>query len=54
MDIKQVEEKAKEIFGPEGLFCAESVLNAVSEEVGIITPIIPRIGFLIFRSERNL
>ena len=44
MDVKQLEEKAKEMFGPEGLFCAESVLNTVSEEAGIISPLIPRIA----------
>ena len=44
MDIKRVEEKAKEMFGPEGLLCAESVLNTVSDEAGIISPLIPRIA----------
>jgi dihydrofolate reductase len=44
MDIKRVEEKAKEMFGPEGLLCAESVLNTVSDEVGVISPLIPRIA----------
>ena len=44
MDIKKVEEKAKERFGKGGLLCAESVLTTVSDEVGIISPLIPRIA----------
>lgn len=44
VNTKAVEEKAKEIFGEDGLFCAESVLTAVAEESGLISPIIPRIA----------
>jgi C_GCAxxG_C_C family probable redox protein len=44
MDIKRVEKKAKEMFGPEGLLCAESVLKTVSDEAGVISPLIPRIA----------
>ncbi len=44
MDTQRVEEKAKRIFGADGLFCAESVLTAVSDEAGVISPIIPRIA----------
>jgi C_GCAxxG_C_C family probable redox protein len=44
MDKKIVEERAKKMFGADGLFCAESVLAAVSEEAGIISPLIPRIA----------
>jgi len=44
MDAKQVEEKAKKIFGANGLFCAESVLMAVSDEAGVTSPLIPRIA----------
>ena len=44
MDLEEVEEKAKERFGERGLFCAESVLTAVSDELGITSPLIPRIA----------
>ena len=44
MDTKLVEEKAEKMFGAEGLFCAESVLTAVSDEAGVISPLIPRIA----------
>ena len=44
MDKKRVEEKAKEMFGADGLFCAESVLTAVADEASIISPLIPRIA----------
>jgi len=44
MDTKLVEEKAKKIFGPGGLLCAESVLTSVSDEAGVISPLIPRIA----------
>ena len=44
MDTKQVEEKAKKMFGADGLFCAESVLTAVSAEAGVISPLIPCIA----------
>lgn len=44
MDIKMLEERAKKIFGADGLFCAESVLTAVSEEAGVFSPLIPRIA----------
>jgi len=44
LDIKKVEKKAEELFGESGLWCAESVLTAVSDEAGIISPLIPRIA----------
>ncbi len=44
MDPKQIEEKAKKIFGADGLFCAESVLTAVSDEAKVVSPLIPRIA----------
>ena len=44
MDTKLVEEKAKKMFGADGLFCAESVLTTVSDEAGVISPLIPRIA----------
>ena len=44
MDIKKVEKKAEEMFGEDGLWCAESVLTAVSDEAGIVSPLIPRIA----------
>jgi dihydrofolate reductase len=44
MDLKLVEEKAKAMFGPKGLLCAESVLKTVSDEAGVISPLIPRIA----------
>jgi len=44
MDTKLVEEKAKKMFGPGGLLCAESVLTSVSDEAGVISPLIPRIA----------
>ena len=44
MDKKLVEEKAKKMFGPDGLFCAESVLTSVSDEAGVVSPLIPRIA----------
>ncbi len=44
MDTKRVEEKAKRIFGADGLFCAESVLAAVTDEAGVVSPLIPRIA----------
>jgi C_GCAxxG_C_C family probable redox protein len=44
LDIIKVEQKAKELFGEGGLFCAESVLTAVSDEAGMISPLIPRIA----------
>jgi C_GCAxxG_C_C family probable redox protein len=44
MDAKLVEEKAKRIFGADGLFCAESVLTAVAGEAGVVSPLIPRIA----------
>ena len=44
MDKKLVEEKAKKMFGEDGLFCAESVLTTLSNEAGIISPLIPRIA----------
>lgn len=44
MDAKLVEEKAKRMFGADGLFCAESVLTAVAGETGIASALIPRIA----------
>ncbi len=44
MDIKRIEGKAKEMFGADGLFCAESVLTAVSDEARVTSPLIPRIA----------
>ena len=44
MDKKKVEERAEKMFGSDGLFCAESVLMAVSDESGVISPLIPRIA----------
>jgi len=44
MDTKLVEEKAKKMFGAGGLLCAESVLTSVSDEAGVISPLIPRIA----------
>jgi C_GCAxxG_C_C family probable redox protein len=44
LNIKKVEEKAKERFGEGGLFCAESVLAALADEEGIVSPLIPRIA----------
>ena len=44
MDINRLEEKARKIFGADGLFCSESVLTAVSEEAGVTSPLIPRIA----------
>lgn len=32
------------MFGADGLLCAESVLTAVSDEAGVISPLIPRIA----------
>ena len=44
MDAKRAEEKAKSLFGADALFCAESVLSAVADEAGIVSPLIPRIA----------
>lgn len=44
MDTKRVEEKARKMFGTDGLLCAETVLTAVSDEAGVISPLIPRIA----------
>jgi C_GCAxxG_C_C family probable redox protein len=44
MDITRIEKKAKERFGANGLFCAESVLTAVSDEAMIVSSLIPRIA----------
>jgi C_GCAxxG_C_C family probable redox protein len=44
MDKKKVEERAEKMFGSDGLFCAESVLTAVSDEAGVTSPLIPRIA----------
>jgi C_GCAxxG_C_C family probable redox protein len=44
MDTKIVEERAKKMFGADGLFCAESVLTAVSDEAGVTSSLIPRIA----------
>lgn len=44
MDPERVGEKAKEMFGAKGLFCAETVLALVAEEAGISSPLIPRIA----------
>jgi C_GCAxxG_C_C family probable redox protein len=44
MNSKLVEKKAMQVFGPNGLFCAESVLTAVADEAGVTSPLIPRIA----------
>ena len=44
MDTKLVAENAKKMFGADSLFCAESVLTAVADEAGVISPLIPRIA----------
>jgi C_GCAxxG_C_C family probable redox protein len=44
VDTKKIEERAKEHFGMNRLFCAESVLLTVSEELGIDSPLIPKIA----------
>ncbi len=44
MNVEQVEQSAREHFGDEGLYCAESVLSAVAEGVGIESELIPRIA----------
>ena len=44
MDIKKIEDKAREKFDDIGWCCAESVLSAVSDEAGILSPLIPRIS----------
>ena len=44
MDVRKVEEKARELFGAHGLLCAESVLTVLSDEAGIVSPLIPRIA----------
>lgn len=44
MDQERIEKKAKKMFGADGLFCAESVLTAVSDEANVISPLIPRIA----------
>jgi C_GCAxxG_C_C family probable redox protein len=44
LDIIKVEQRAQELFGKGGLFCAESVLTAVSAEAGIASSLIPRIA----------
>jgi C_GCAxxG_C_C family probable redox protein len=44
LDIKKVEKKAREQFGEGNLFCAESVLLTIAEELQIVSPLIPRIA----------
>lgn len=43
MDVKRVEERAKQLF-LSNLFCAESVLQSLAEEAGLESPLIPRIA----------
>lgn len=43
MDVARVEERAKQLF-QSNLYCAESVLQAVAEEAGLDSPLIPRIA----------
>ena len=44
MDVKKIEEKAKKIFEKNGFCCAESVLLILSDELGMDSPLIPRIA----------
>jgi len=44
MDTSAVGKRAEELFGDTGLYCAESVLKAVSEFVGIDSPLIPKMA----------
>ena len=44
MDTKLAEGKANKMFAADGLFCAETVLTVVSEEAGVVSPLIPRIA----------
>ena len=43
MDVKHVEKRAEELFSS-GLFCAESVLQAIAELVGVNSPLVPNIA----------
>ncbi len=44
MDINNVKAKAEKCFAEDGLFCAESVLVTLAEEMAVESPLIPRIA----------